>query len=184
MEGGSVSLRERRLALAVALFAGIFLAWKLVANPLWAKFTDLRERAQAAHTRIEAQTAIAERADTIRARDAQFFKVQDLADVGSVEASFLEFVGGAANRAGVKVASERPSNRVHAARSSRPSYSEIQVALTGTATLDAFVRFLERLNTDNRPLRIVALSLSRTDTAGTLAVNIRLSTVAMKENAK
>jgi len=179
-----MSPRERSLALVVASLVAIVVAWKLVASPAAAKAGDLRRRAAAARAAIDAEKALAERAAAVKARDAQLFSAKDLSDVGTVEAAFLELVNKSAEESGVKVSSERPSNNVHLPTRDRGAYAEIQVALTGEGTLDAFVKFLERIAGGERPLRVMAASLSRTDRAGVISVNMRLSTVVVREGGK
>ena len=176
--------RERTLALIVVSLVAVIVLWKLVASPVWAKVGELRQRAAAASAAIDAEQALWERADAIKAKDARLFVVKDLADVGTVEAAFLEFVNKSAEDSGVKIASERPSNSVHLATRTRGPYAEIQVALTGEGTLDALVAFLGKLAAGERPLRVVATSVSRTDRTGVLAVNVRLSTAAVREGSK
>jgi len=179
-----MNVRERRLSIMVASLVGLIVAWRLVANPVVEKVGELRGRAAAARAAIEAEAMLAERAETVKAKDAQLFKAKDLSDVGTVEADFLKLVDNAARDAGVKVSSERPSNNVHHSTKARGEYAELQVALTGEGTLEAFALFLKTLAAGERPLRVVAASLSRTDRAGLVAVNMRLSTVALKEAAK
>jgi type II secretory pathway component PulM len=176
--------RERTLALIVGSLVAIMVLWKLVASPVAAKAGELRERAAAASAAIDAEQALWERADAIKARDARLFVAKELTDVGTVEAAFLEFVNKSAEDSGVKVASERPSNSVRLATKTRGPYAEIQVALTGEGTLEALVKFLGKLAAGERPLRVVAASVSRTDRTGVLAVNVRLSTVAVREGVK
>jgi type II secretory pathway component PulM len=176
--------RERRLALVVGALFALVVAWKLVASPVTAKAGELRDRAAAAAAAIDAEKALAERADAIKARDAQLFTAKDLSDVGAVEAMFLEFVNKSAEESGVKISSERPSNSVHLSTRERGAYAEIQVALTGEGPLDALVKFLGKLAAGERPFRVMAASMSRTDRAGQLSVNMRLSTVAVREGTK
>jgi hypothetical protein len=179
-----MTARERRLALIVGGLAAFIVAWKLVASPLWAWFGGLRERTASAVAAIETEEAVSARADDIKARDARLYSVKDLSDVGTVEAAFLGFVSRSAQEAGVAIASERPSTSARLPRPGRGACAEVQVSLTGRATLDAYVKFLDALSRSDRPLRVVAASLSRTDAAGALAVNMRLSTVAVREESK
>lgn len=179
-----MNARERKLAFIVGGLAALIVAWKLVAAPLWAKLGDLKLRTDSAVAAIEAEEAISVRSGDIKARDARLYSVKDLSDVGTVEAAFLGFVSKSADDAGVKITSERPSSNTRLPRGGRGACAEVQVSLTGQATLDAYVKFLDSLARADRPLRILAASLSRTDRAGTLAVNMRISTVAVKEESK
>ena len=179
-----MSARERRLAFIVGCLIAVIAGWKAIVSPVLTKARGLRERAAAAAAAIDGQNALAERGEAIKARDAQLFTAANLADIGTVEAVFLEFVNRSAEGSGVRISSERPSNSVHPQTRGRGGYAEIQVALTGEGTLDAFVQFLQRLSSGDKPLRVMAASLSRTDRAGIVAVNMRLSTVVVKEGVR
>lgn len=172
--------RERILALVAGAVLVLAVAELLVLGPLARRWERTKEDLDARQAELAAGRELIKREGQLRTR------YQELAsrvegEVGARESRFLTFLQEAAERAGLQIASEKPSRRSYGGRGQGSfRYTESTVNLTFTCSMDALVRFLAGLGAGEEAVRVRQLEVTSLDPAGrSLKVSLYLTTLAL-----
>ncbi len=174
--------RERILAvLAVAVLA-LALGDLVVLGPLAEVWHRTKADLSAARTELSASRELVKREETLRARYGALADRLE-GDVGSREGRFLTFLQEAADRAGLSIASERPSRRSYGEGSkAQLAHTLSTVGLTFTCSVGALEHFLVELAAGEEAVRVKNLEVNSLDPAGSsLKVSLYLTTLTLPE---
>lgn len=191
--------RERLLAVLAGVVVVLAVADRLLLGPLTGVWQGQSQRLAFGQAELIDARELLKRKDSLLAR-YQGLTSRAEGEVGAQESEFLAFLHTAAERAGVEIASEKPTRswRVWSSKSaSQPTpgsggemgslrYAETTVSLTFTCSLEALVRFLvecaagESNGSAGEAVRVRSLRIASADPAGrSLEVSLRLSTVLL-----
>ena len=172
--------RERILALVAGAVLVLAVAELLVLGPLARRWQRTKEHLGARRAELAAGRELIKRESQLRARYRELASRVEGA-VGARESRFLGFLQGAANRAGLQIASEKPSRRSYGARGQGSlRYTESTVNLTFTCSMEALERFLAELAGGEEAVRVRQLEVTGLDPAGrSLKVSLYLTTLAL-----
>lgn len=185
--------RERLLAVLAGVVVVLAVADRLVMGPLTGVWQGQSQRLAFGQAELIDARELLKRKDSLLAR-YQGLTTRVEGEVGAQESDFLAFLHTAAGRAGVEIASEKPTRswRVWSSKSaSQPTpgsgrevgslrYAETTVSLTFTCSLEALVRLLAELGAAGEAVRVRSLRIASADPAGrSLEVSLRLSTVLL-----
>ncbi len=185
--------RERLLAVLAGVVVVLAVADRLLLGPLTGVWQGQSQRLAFGRAELIDARELLKRKDSLLAR-YQGLTSRAEGEVGVQESEFLAFLNTAAGRAGVEIASEKPTRswRVWSSKSaSQPTpgsgreagslrYAETTVSLTFTCSLEALVRLLAELGAAGEAVRVRSLRIASADPAGrSLEVSLRLSTVLL-----
>ena len=185
--------RERLLAVLAGVVVVLAVADRLLMGPLVSVWQGQSQRLAFSQAELIDARELLKRKDSLLAR-YQGLTTRVEGEVGAQESDFLAFLHTAAGRAGVKIASEKPTRswRVWSSKSASQRtpgsgrevgslrYAETTVSLTFTCSLEALVRLLAELGAAGEAVRVRSLRIASADPAGrSLEVSLRLSTVLL-----
>ena len=199
--------RERLLAVVAGVVVALAVADRLVMGPLVGLWKGQSQRLALSQAELLDARELLKRKDSLLAR-YHGLTARVEGEVGARESQFLAFLHAAAQRAGIEIASEKPTRSWYVWSSASASdqspgsgpqtgwlrYAETTVSLTFTCSLEALVRFLVEcgagqsdLQTDGpvggaggEAVRVRYLRIASLDPAGkSLEVSLRLSTVLL-----
>jgi type II secretory pathway component PulM len=171
-----LTARERRIAAGAAIAVALLVVDRLV----WTPLLDWRDGIEAERGRLADE--LARDLNRIRARRELAPRWREIAagglaaDAVLAESRLLHALRDAASESQVRLASVRPEQP----RPVDDGIGSLQVAVSGTGSLDAVARLLHQLDTTSLPLRVERLQLSAADASAgppELRVELRLSTL-------
>lgn len=172
--------RERILAVVASAVLVLAVVDLLVLGPLAGVWQRLKADLTARRAELVAARELIKRDDALRSRYRRLAARVE-GDVGVRESRFLAFLRTSAERAGLEIATEKPSRRSHGRRGSGSLRStESAVGLTFTCSMEALVRFLVELAAGEEAVRVTKLDVTSLDPAGrSLKVSLGLTTLAL-----
>lgn len=183
--------REYILALIAGAIVLVAVAQRLVLSPLRGAWQGLAARVSARRAALVSARELLKRADTLQARYRSSAAAVE-GDPDTRQIAFLAFLQSAAGRAGVRVASEKPTlvwqgqgGRGAGAGGRVVRYGECTVSLNFTSSLEALVHFLTELAAGEEAVRVRSLQVAAQDPGGrSLKVTLRLSVVVLPSEAQ
>ncbi len=185
--------RERLLAVLAGVVVVLAVADRLLMGPLTGVWQGQSQRLAFGQAELIDARELLKRKDSLLAR-YHGLTTRVEGEVGAQESDFLAFLHTAAGRAGVEIASEKPTRswRVWSPKSASQRtpgsgrkvgslrYAETTVTLTFTCSLEALVRLLAELGAAGEAVRVRSLRIASAGPAGrSLEVSLRLSTVLL-----
>lgn len=170
--------RRRVLVLVAVVVVAAAVLDRVVLGPVAGLWRGLSARLSARQAELSAARELIKRAESMRAQYRRLARYVE-GEPGTRESEFLAFLHAASQRAGVRIASEKPVRNWRGGRGA-VRYAETTVSLTFTSSLEALVRFLVELAAGEEPVRVRSVRIVGQDPAGrSLEVALRLSTVIL-----